>query len=106
MLAEYLRAERVPGAATKRSPPVERLEHGDAEAELVRAGVGGAAEVQLRGHVGRGAAAAGVGGLGAVDELVLVGGVAWQHFLASGGREAEVDDAGAAVVVDDDVGRG
>jgi hypothetical protein len=77
------RADRSPRTpAREGAAAVEGLEQGDAEAELVGAGVGGAAEVQLGGHVGRGAAAAGVGGLGAVDELVVVGGVGGQDLLA------------------------
>ena len=104
--AEHLRAQGLPGAAGEGAAAVQRLEQGDAEAVLVGAGVGGAAEVELRGHVGRGAALGRVGGLGAVVQLVLVGGVGGQADLAprSAGRgEAEVDDAGAALLVDDHV---
>ncbi len=98
--AQDLMAEGLPGAPEEGAAAVEGLEEGDAEAELVGAGVGRAAEVLFGGHVRGGAAGVGVGGFGGDVELVVIRGA---DGLVGGDGEAEVDDAGPAFLVDEDV---
>ena len=79
---------------------VEGLEEGDAEAELVAAGVAGGAEELFGGHV-RGGADEGADGGGEGVVAGAVGRVAVARVVGAG--EAEVEDADAAVLADEDV---
>ena len=104
------------GVAGEGAAAVGGLEEGDAEGELVGAGVDAGAEELLRGHVGGGAehdagdgdrgvegAEVGDGGgvLGGGPQVVEARGAAGGGL---GAGEAEVEDADAAVVADHDVG--
>ena len=100
LLGDLVRAR-----ARERALAVEGLEQGDAEAELVAAGVDDLLEVALRSHVGRGPHDQPGRGDPGVEEVRCVhrGGRAW--WSAAGRRgQAEVQHSHAAVVAAQDVG--
>jgi hypothetical protein len=91
-------AQLVDRGAGERTHAVEGLVQGDAEAELVGASVRRVAVELFGRHVQRGAdQRAGAGAAEVVRAAVE------RRFTLEGAREAEVEDAGAAVVADEDV---
>ncbi len=103
---QHVAGEAAQVVAVEGALPVERLVEGDAEGELVGAGVGAAAEVLLGGHVER-RAHDGAGdrevdleaGVGGGDRDVLLD----RLHRAGRASQAEVHDAGAAAAVDEHV---